>query len=137
MELLIVVVLLAILYLVPELLRRRKSPAEYKYPDIPAKTPPTKKDHRQQPAQRVPALQDTYQQTVMPAAEQASQINQAAVMPLEVSKPFFLPGSSAWQGKLDRNAVINGVIFSEILQPPRAYRPVVLARTSLYRNREK
>jgi hypothetical protein len=28
-----------------------------------------------------------------------------------------------WQGKLTENVVINGVIFAEILQPPRAYRP--------------
>lgn len=28
-----------------------------------------------------------------------------------------------WRGKMDANTVINGVIFAEILQPPRAYRP--------------
>lgn len=31
----------------------------------------------------------------------------------------------AWQGKLTENVVVNGVIFAEILQPPRAYRPFV------------
>ncbi|AJQ27232.1 hypothetical protein [Pelosinus fermentans] len=30
-----------------------------------------------------------------------------------------------WQGKLTENVVVNGVIFAEILQPPRAYRPFV------------
>lgn len=30
-----------------------------------------------------------------------------------------------WQGKLTENVVINGVIFAEILQPSRAYRPFV------------
>lgn len=29
---------------------------------------------------------------------------------------------SSWS-KLDQNMIINGVIFAEILQPPRAYRP--------------
>jgi len=33
--------------------------------------------------------------------------------------------ASAWQGKLTENAVINGLIFAEILQPPRAYRPFI------------
>lgn len=28
-----------------------------------------------------------------------------------------------WSNKMDANAVINGVIFAEIVQPPRAYRP--------------
>lgn len=32
---------------------------------------------------------------------------------------------AVWQGKMDVNAVINGVIFAEIVQPPRAYRPFV------------
>jgi hypothetical protein len=29
----------------------------------------------------------------------------------------------AWQGKVTNNLIVNGVIFAEILQPPRAYRP--------------
>ena len=33
--------------------------------------------------------------------------------------------TSSWSGKLDHNMLINGVIFAEILQPPRAYRPFV------------
>ncbi|MEN6413322.1 MAG: hypothetical protein ABFC84_11285 [Veillonellales bacterium] len=133
MELLIIVVLLAVLYLVPELLRRRKSPAEYKYPDIPAKTPPKAKVHKKQPAESFSAEQDAYQQAVVPAAH----ISQDIAVPMEISKPTLLREPSAWQGKLDRNAVLNGVIFSEILQPPRAYRPVVMARTSKYTNRGK
>jgi len=32
---------------------------------------------------------------------------------------------TAWQGKVDTNAIINGVIFAEIVQPPRAYRPFI------------
>lgn len=132
MELLIIVVLLAVLYLVPELLRRRKSPAEYKYPDIPAKAPTMRAEHRQQPVQHIPAAQDIDQ-----PAEMTTHISQDIALPLEVSKPSFLPESSAWQGKLERNAVINGIIFSEILQPPRAYRPVVPTRYLHDKNRGK
>jgi hypothetical protein len=32
---------------------------------------------------------------------------------------------SVWQGKLTEDAVINGLIFAEILLPPRAYRPFI------------
>lgn len=32
---------------------------------------------------------------------------------------------TAWRGKLDQKTIVNGVIFAEILQPPRAYRPFV------------
>jgi hypothetical protein len=32
---------------------------------------------------------------------------------------------SVWQGKLTEDTVINGLIFSEILLPPRAYRPFI------------
>lgn len=32
---------------------------------------------------------------------------------------------AVWQGKMNANAVINGMIFAEIVQPPRAYRPFV------------
>ncbi len=30
---------------------------------------------------------------------------------------------SPWQGQIDQNMLINGLIFTEILQPPRAKRP--------------
>ncbi len=30
---------------------------------------------------------------------------------------------SPWEGKLNESVILNGVIFAEILQPPRAYRP--------------
>ena len=34
-------------------------------------------------------------------------------------------GQSAWHGKLDPTIITNGVIFAEILQAPRAYRPFI------------
>jgi len=46
-------------------------------------------------------------------------------------KPANRPSTSvveekpAWQGAVDRQAIINGFIFAEILQPPRAYRPII------------
>ncbi|MBC8014193.1 MAG: hypothetical protein H7X79_00415 [Sporomusaceae bacterium] len=39
------------------------------------------------------------------------------------SVPSVRKEASSWNGKLDHNILVNGVIFAEILQPPRAYRP--------------
>ena len=41
------------------------------------------------------------------------------------SAPAIVGEQSAWHGKLDQNIITNGVIFAEILQAPRAYRPFV------------
>lgn len=41
------------------------------------------------------------------------------------SVPTIVEEKSAWRGKLDHNMIINGVMFAEILQPPRAYRPFI------------
>ncbi|MDF2635178.1 MAG: hypothetical protein K0R78_2052 [Pelosinus sp.] len=41
------------------------------------------------------------------------------------SIPAIAEEISPWRGKLTENVVINGVIFAEVLQPPRAYRPFV------------
>lgn len=35
---------------------------------------------------------------------------------------------TSWQGKLREDTIITGVIFAEILQPPRAYRPFIRNR---------
>jgi len=39
--------------------------------------------------------------------------------------PTIAEEKSAWKGKMDQNAIINGVIFAEIILPPRAYRPFI------------
>lgn len=46
------------------------------------------------------------------------------IVPLPVDNPPRLE-EKVWAGKMNANAVINGVIFAEIVQPPRAYRPFV------------
>ena len=48
-----------------------------------------------------------------------------ATLPLAASAPPLLDEKAVWSGKMTKNAVINGVIFAEIIQPPRAYRPFV------------
>lgn len=39
------------------------------------------------------------------------------------SAPPGMKEQSPWQGNLDQNMIINGVIFAEILKAPRGYRP--------------
>jgi hypothetical protein len=45
-------------------------------------------------------------------------------VPLAASNPPPVE-EKVWSGKMDVNAVIQGMIFAEIVQPPRAYRPFV------------
>ncbi len=113
MEIVLVLILLAILYLVPELLRRRGYfEREYEYPEIPEQTPTAKS-----PVQNTPEFYVDYD-------NQIYKNNNTVTMPAAVNIQSSAPEKSAWQGKLDNNAVLNGIIFAEILQPPRAYRPL-------------
>jgi hypothetical protein len=38
--------------------------------------------------------------------------------------PDFAEPVSPWDGKVSPQMVQNGLIFAEIIQPPRAYRPI-------------
>lgn len=57
-------------------------------------------------------------------AANTTQVQSTAVPKLQKS-PVITEEQAAWQGKLDHDMMINGVIFSEVLQPPRAYRPFI------------
>ena len=124
MDSLIPLLLMLLLYLVPELLKRRKNPKEYEYPDIPAKVP--------QPVEVKP-IEPKTKPLATPAAGHAESFNKptwdvaakpAMAMPASVDAPSMLDTVSSWQGKLSPQNVQNGLIFAEILQPPRAYRPL-------------
>ena len=104
-----ILLLMALLYLLPELLRRRK-PKQYEYPDIPERVPQpqaVKKEQRAQPEIRRPA---------------------AAAPSLVMPDPVHVPvtkDESPWQGQINVGVIQNGYIFSEVIQPPRAYRPLI------------
>lgn len=123
MDSLIPLLLMLLLYLVPELLKRRKNPKEYEYPDIPAKVP--------QPVEVKPVEIKT-KPYAAPAADYAlsssfngqSAAKPAMAMPEPVDVPHIVESVSPWQGKLSPQIVQNGLIFAEVLQPPRAYRPI-------------
>lgn len=116
-----ILLLMAILYLLPELLRRRK-PKQYEYPDIPERVPQpqaVKKEQRAQPEIRRPAAAPSL------------------VMPDPVHVPV-TKEESPWQGQINLGVIQNGYIFAEIIQPPRAYRPFThhcISRTTNRRNR--
>ncbi|MBP2626362.1 MAG: hypothetical protein H6Q68_1073 [Firmicutes bacterium] len=55
----------------------------------------------------------------------ATGVQSSMVVDKAQSVPAIVEEQSAWHGKLEQNMITNGVIFAEILQPPRAYRPFV------------
>jgi hypothetical protein len=117
MNILILLILLAIFYLVPELLRRYNDPKKYQYPQIPKKALATQFEAAQwEDNEQVPE----YLGYVEKPADAEADIS----IQMEVVLPASAKNETAWQGKLDHNTMLNGVIFSEILQPPRAYRPI-------------
>jgi len=79
----------------------------------------------------VPELSRTQMMNVPPKSKKvlAYDGNNTQVHVIDADKIESVPSirevPPAWQGKLDQNMLVNGVMFAEILQPPRAYRPMV------------
>ena len=118
MELKYLLLLMVLLYLLPELLRRRK-PKKYEYPDFPEKVPGP------QPFKR-PAYTtaSSFPPTpFIPDEDRKPAVKPAIPMPSAVDVPQTTDTPNSWQGQLQPAIVQNGLIFAEILQPPRAYRP--------------
>lgn len=123
-----VILIMLLLYVLPEIFKRR--PKKYEYPDIPQPVP-------QQAPQPVP--QSTAIPTVVSGKGAMWAIPQAKAkqgLPMsEVAPPMqvlHLQGQGGtWQGNLTQASVINGFIFAEVLQPPRAARPFEFAQTRL------
>lgn len=124
MDSLIPLLLMLVLYLVPELLKRRKQPKEYEYPDIPDKVP--------QPVESKP-VENRPKPVLIPTVTDfpaevpktwAIPEKTAVTMPPPVVVPHVAATVSPWQGKISPQMVQNGLIFAEIIQPPRAYRPI-------------
>lgn len=109
MDFVIIVIVMLVLYVVPELLRKRR-PQKYEYPDIP------------QPVQvKMPSEMSLQNKTEVKHHEG---VKPTFVMPPEVSIPS-VQEKSPWQGKFNNTVLYNGIIFAEILQPPRARRPML------------
>lgn len=123
MENIIPLLLLLVLYLVPELLKRRKDPKDYKYPDIPDTVP---QPSRRPPIDIIskPASTPITDVSMEAPKSWVTSPKPATTMPAPVTVPYITTADSPWQGKLSPQIVENGLIFSEIIQPPRAYRPI-------------
>jgi len=111
-ELKYLLIIMALLYILPELFRRK--PKKYEYPTIPESMP--NKPYPDVPkAEPLPIIKPN---TVTPKA----------AMPPEVHIPVVAAEPSPWQGQLTMANIQTGYIFAEILQPPRAYRPIKPSR---------
>ncbi|MCX7781086.1 MAG: hypothetical protein N2491_09275 [Negativicutes bacterium] len=122
-----ILLLMAILYILPEIFKRRR-PKKYEYPEIPGKPA----DHAPAPPQ--PELKTTaflQKEWHQPASLQPKPATSGTISaPLElIDHP---ENVTAWHGAISRQTIINGFIFAEILQPPRALRPLERLNRSCY-----
>jgi hypothetical protein len=110
MDIVISLLLMAVFYLGPALWKRyqaKKNPQ----PDIPELVLAEIINEHQE-TKKIP----TY--TVS-----TTELQPPAVAAKEQSIVGIVEEQSGWDGKLNHNIVTNGLIFAEILQAPRAYRP--------------
>lgn len=148
-DIIVPLVLMAIFYILPEILKKKRRQAEYKYPEIPDQAPPPvgtrapAPDRAPLPEQRWPeerpaTVRGPAPDVVLPPVSDERPRPAAAVhrppeprpKPVE---PSYVSGDTAdaptvaearpWDGRLDQAAVVNGIIFAEIIQPPRCKRP--------------
>lgn len=109
MDDLLPLLLIGFMYLVPALWRRF----------IAKKVPPL-----QEPEQVIiPEMEMMPQESPLAFNDQISDLSVPGLVAHEQSIPLIREETSAWEGKLTEETVINGLIFAEILYPPRAYRP--------------
>lgn len=119
MDFFTIVIIMAIIYLLPELLKKRKS-KEYKYPEIPV--PPGPDETAPEPMAAEPQAGIHISHSEPSTVSPESQVSYAAAGD-SVRK-------NSWQGNLDQSMVMNGIIFAEIISPPLAKR----SRQKVYNN---
>jgi hypothetical protein len=117
MDILIPLLFMAIVYAVPRLWRKllENYVANRQQPVV-----------REQDLREQQELSRVYQETSTYEPSSVEQ-HRSPVTPVPTVSSA-LEERSVWQGKMDANAVINGMIFAEIIQPPRAYRPFVIRK---------
>jgi len=116
MDFIFIIILMAVLYIVPELLKRRGKPETYQYPDIPQPAPqPLEVKIKSKPAEPV---QNGFLNDLALREQEAAQTRTPAASELKKQEePTLVPG------RFSQEALVNGFIFAEIINPPRAYRP--------------
>jgi len=106
MDIIWVIIFMVVFYLVPLLLKSRQ-PKKYEYPDVPRRVPP--------PEVVLPAVLTTNL-----GLEPVEKSVQSKVLPPRITDT--MDNSVGWQGNLSQDAVLSGIIFAEILKPPKALR---------------
>jgi len=114
MDFLLIVILMAVFYIVPELLRRRRRPERYEYPDIPLPAPSTELK-----AEQIEAEPEEFPAGKLWTGQEAVSAEASAV-----SRTTTTEEAPILQGRFTQEALINGFVFAEIIRPPRAYRPM-------------
>lgn len=117
MDIVTLLILMALFYLVPELLKRRR-PKTHEYPQIPDRVPAE--------TMPSPAPVKTGENVAVSFADKAAVAvtAQHEARPAEIMAVPSLVDEPPRLVRLDQAAVVNGIIFAEILQPPRAFRPL-------------
>ena len=145
-DIIVPLILLAIFYLVPEILKRKRRQAEYKYPEIPDQVPPPMETRAPTPGRvppeqrrleerpvrvpasdvgRPPASDERPRPAASAAVFQQSEVQIAAVdMSAAAKVSSAMSEAGPWDGQLTQEAVVNGIIFAEVIQPPRCKRPM-------------
>ena len=103
--------LIPLLYFLSEILSRAKSSPE-------AEPPPEMPDYG---LKKFPPKMPQQQVSVPVAASPKAPL---AAKLADSSKPQAGQEEGGWDNKLHPSVVLNGVIFAEILQPPRSMRPI-------------
>lgn len=116
MEILYIVILGLVLFGVPELLRPKKQ--KYEYPEIPD---PEQAMHR--PPAQVLKGKVKYAPEDTEEGKSLEWADAGVTMPPPVTVSAYEPEANPWRGKLNLSHIVNGVMFAEIIQPPRAKRP--------------
>lgn len=131
----IISVLALIIYAWSLIAKNRDKDEKYEYPEIPDQAPADVKlppagarppRSRQPAAVKAPPATDI----VLPPAASAFAAKPAAPAGEHTAPPLAAPadvtdGLSPWTGALNENLVVNGIIFAEIIQPPRSKRPML------------
>ncbi|MHC1746447.1 MAG: hypothetical protein AB9895_04925 [Negativicutes bacterium] len=114
MDFLLIVILMAVFYIVPELLKRRRRPERYEYPDIPLPLPPT-----EMKAAKLEAEPEEIPESKLWTGQGTTAAETAVAVKTKTTEEVPM-----LQGRFTQEALINGFIFAEIIRPPRAYRPM-------------
>ncbi|MDD4602089.1 hypothetical protein SDC9_08965 [bioreactor metagenome] len=129
MDLIITLIIMAALYFIPEVLRRKK-PQEYKYPEIPdtqslpkpVSLPTMKKAPHYKPKEVV--IPSNFNSSTHPLLEKGGHHETLPSLPIaSIEKNRTSPNI-----QFDQTAVLNGVIWAEVLLPPRAHRPLEMVK---------